>query len=872
MPPHFGGLSSADGMKRQVFLLPVLCVALASAAAAQTSTPSPTPTRTPTPPPVTPTPVVPTTVAAGTTYTTENSARVSGVRLVVDDGGGIWFVEAGTDRIGVLRGTTITYWQIRSSDNIGANPVDIRLDGDNVWILETGQSLAPAGTCTLAKLNTTTNQLDEWVVPGSIPGSWYQAPDGKYWFPMSGGTLQSADFTTGAVVNHRSSVTRAYSDATVGPDGALWLVDFGNNRIVRYVPDADEETYWVFFDPTILLNPTQIQFDDKGQLWICQLAAGRMDRFDPATNVLYSYLGMSNPIHFDFYQDKIYVTSGQTNPAINVLDPKLAAPVAQLLTPVTVPVSAVPSSFKVTFDTRTAIKSTFTSTSETMPADGFSISSNVSYPGILVTQFPPTHAFGMAIVGGEVWTGQDGKIANVRLQTVGGPADTTVPVATSSAGNADDRIRIDITLSNKGTSAIGGEALYMYSPGAFAARATFTVGPGATQVLTDAFGNIGTAANIATGSVRVRALTGTAGDLVSSVRSTRIVPGGKTWGYALGGQNTAQCLGPGSETTLFTGGRAGEAEVSILGLYTPSFATGTMTLVSPDGAVRGTRPISIAINTRDEYNPAASAFGVAPEPGDVIRVSVETGALQAYVNVLDLGTIDVATRIPVAAGTEFVIPIAGEIAGASGQSFVSDLQLSNPSGDTTANVTVTFSPIAGSAPEQVAPVGLPPGNSVYIADFLPTLFGIASGQGAVIVSSNVPIAVGARLASRFSYGDYGGFAAGIPGSSGIQNGSAIGIGLPQTSERRTNLLLYNSGAEGSFTVTGFKADGGQVGPISVALGAQESGRLNSVFAALGVTNQEGGRIRVDVPANMKIYAWTAEVDGQSGDVDLFPLQ
>src|SRR5262245_53653322 len=236
-----------------------------------------------------------------------------------------------------------------------------------------------------------------------------------------------------------------------------------------------------------------------------------------------------------------------TNPAINVLDPALGAPIAQVLTPQTLDVSAVTSSFTVTTKSSTVTRSTFTSTSTAMPATGLSVSSNVSFPGVLVTQFPETHAFGIAVVGGEVWTGQDGKIANVKLQTIGDPSDTTVPVASSSAGEANDRIRIDVTLSNKGTSSIAGEALYMYSPGTFAARKTFNVQPGATQVLTDAFGNIGTVNNLASGSVRIRTITGTAADLLTTVRSTRVLPNGTSYGYALAGQTTAQNMQDGSK-------------------------------------------------------------------------------------------------------------------------------------------------------------------------------------------------------------------------------------------------------------------------------------------------------------------------------------
>ena len=37
---------------------------------------------------------------------------------------------------------------------------------------------------------------------------------------------------------------------------------------------------------------------------------------------------------------------------------------------------------------------------------------------------------------------------------------------------------------------------------------------------------------------------------------------------------------------------------------------------------------------------------------------------------------------------------------------------------------------------------------------------------------------------------------------------------------------------------------------------------------MGVTNQAAGRIRVDVPAGMNVYAWTARIDGLSGDLEI----
>ncbi len=240
-----------------------------------------------------------------------------------------------------------------------------------------------------------------------------------------------------------------------------------------------------------------------------------------------------------------------------------------------------------------------------------------------MTQVPVTQAYGIAVDGGQVWFGAGGNLARVALQSIGGPSDRAVPVANSAPGQPDDRIRIDITVSNAGSAAIAGDALYMYSPGAFAAKATFALAPGATQVLQDAFGNLGSTLNLAVGSVRLRVTTGNAADLQASVRTTRVTPTGAAYGYAIGAQTIPESVGPGSQALLFTGARP--TEVSILGMYTMVGATGVLTLAAPDGTVRGTRPFTLAINTREEFNPAASAFGVDPEPGDLVRVSVETG-------------------------------------------------------------------------------------------------------------------------------------------------------------------------------------------------------------------------------------------------------
>jgi streptogramin lyase len=865
MPARDPALSCADDMKRVLLAAWAVWLGGVLRLGAQTVTPTPT---VPTP---TPTPGLPSTVPAGVRYATEASANANGVRVQHTADGSVWFLEASADRVGVLRGTVMTYWQLRPDDDLGANPVDFQIDGTDVWILESGQSQIPAGRCTIAKLDTVTNQITEYTLPGSIPAAFYRAPDGTWWVPITGAALLNVNFETGVTTVYRSVFTTWYADMAVDSDGVLWLADFGNNRIVRYEPGAATETFWVFFPLSSgRLNTTQIDFDDQGKLWLSQISAGRLDRFDPVpnedeTNTLDSFYGVSNPIHFDFYQGKVYVTSSQSAAAVNIIDPAIAAPLRATLAPIEADVRTVPS--VVPLDTRTfpVPPTTFQTEATVLPQADFRVANNAAFPGVLINQIPVTQAYGIDVVGGYVWFGAGGNLVRLEMQTAGGPEDTSVPVATSAAGAADNRIRIDLTLSNTGTAGIVGEAFYMYSPGNFAARNEFTIAAGETRVLQDAFGPIGSGGVVATGSVRIHVQAGNAPDLHATVRSTRVTPIGASYGYALEPLSVGQSLGPGSSSILFTGARA--TEVSVLGIYTLEGGAGELTLVAPDGTVRGVRPFDIAVNTREEYNPAASAFGVDPEPGDIVRVSVASGSVQPYVNILDLGTFDVATSVPIVAFDDAIIPNAGILIGANDTSFVTDLFLSNP-GAAAAVVSVTYYPLNAPGPPATVDVDLAPQESLVVESVLLELFGVTSGQGSLFLDSTTPVYAAIRVGARTAGADYAGFVPAIDGTAGLSNESALAFGLPQTPYRRTNLLFFNRGVEGSVTVTGFRADGSEAGSVEIPIGDHEPARMDSVFAAFGVTNQPGGRVRLTVPSGMNVYAWTVEVDGITGDVDL----
>jgi len=819
-----------------------------------------------------------TTIAAGTSYATEKSGVVSGVRVDVRPDGSVWFLLPALDRIAVLRGDQMTQWQIRDDSHLGANPVDFEVDGDVIWFIANGESGVDAGHSIFGRLDTVTGQEREWEVPGSRPAGFYRATDGKVWIPQTDRRLQSVDLNTLEVVDHRSgnpdgtgTQTIAYSDIVLGPDAALWMTDFGNNRVVRYEPGATQETSWTLISPTAaFLNPSQIAFDGQGRLWISEFTGARMERFDPASGEVDTFGGFLDPIHFDLFGGRLYVTEAAgTKGEIVVLDPVLAAFGTRTIEPETLEVHAIVNARTAVVHDRTITPTTFTSSPEAIAAADLVVSAGVG--GVLRTEIPWTNAYGIDVVGGEVWVGSSGQLAKLALQTIGGASDLIAPVATQLAGPVESEGRVDIMLYNPTDTPIAGEALYLYSPAFFAARGTFNVGPGQTSLLSDAFGDLGSATIPIDGPVRIRVTSGPAGELVARVRTARARADGGSFGYALPALSASQGLGSGSSRTLFTGGR--ESETSVFGFYTPSGAEAVFTLVAPDGTVRGTIPLSVISNIGQEFQPAASAFGLDAEPGDVIRVEVTSGSLFPYVRISEDGTGDAAVSLPAEATSDAVFPSAGTAVGLFDTSFGSDLFLSNPDASQSAAVTVFYYPLGSRAAPASAALTLDPGASQVIGDVLQSLFGVGLGQGTLVILSDVPVASSLRIAASKPEGDFATLALPInPDGIVLPGSSAFVIGAPQSPTRRTNLLFFNRGAAGTVTVIGYNGNDDEIGRRQVSIGDHQALRVDSVMAALGTDEERNGRLVVEASDGMLLYAWAAEVDGPTGDVEIIPFR
>jgi streptogramin lyase len=813
-----------------------------------------------------------TTIPAGTSLPVENSKSVNGVRIDTQPDGTVWFLVPSNDRIVQLQsdGVTMKQWQIRADKDIGANPVDFKVDGDIVWFIENGESLIDAGRSVFARLDTTTGQLREWIAPGSVPAGFFLAPDGKVWLPQTNGRLQSMDLTTLDVVDYRSTKTFAYSGLAVAPDGTFWMTDFGNNRIVRYTPGEATETSWTFFDPNAgRLNPSQVRFDEEGNLWLSLLSAGAMERFNTSTGEITEYTGFVDPIHFDIFAGRLYVSEAPANKGrVAAMDPLLAAHTQTTLTSETLAVGASPNKLKGIIRDSVITPTVFTAKPQDLTASDLTITADSL--GILRTQYGLSNAYGIRVDGGVIWVGADGGLQRLVLQTIGNASDLTTPVAVT-LGILGPRIKTDITLFNRGSAPISGDILFLYSPAAFAAKKSFTVAPGETQLLSDALQGSSSDLVALFGPVRLNITSGAAGDLAATVRSSRVLDDGSTFGFSIPALSAAGSLTQGSTRVLFTGARP--SEISVFGLFSPSGAQATASLLAPDGSVRGTRKFSLASNIAQEFNPASSAFGVPTEPGDVIVITVTSGSLQPYVNVLYAGSGDVAMSLPVTPTRGAVIPNLGTLIGIGDVNFVSDLLLANPDLTNPANVTVSYFPLGTSGSPLVSTLNLAPGASQEIEDALGTLFSVTAGQGALIVSSDVPVAVSSRIAAQQSQGDYATFSAALDGGDTIADGGTrTAFGVPQTAARRTHLFLFNTGSAGTVTVVGYDASGNAVGQLSVDIGETEAVRINSVMEQLGAPDQAVGRITVTAAPGMRVYAQTAQVDAGSRDVEIAGLQ
>ena len=124
------------------------------------------------------------------------------------------------------------------------------------------------------------------VVPGSGPHDVAAAPLANgpvYYTGQRNGTLGILDPRTRKVEEVALGPRSAPHGVIVGPDGAAWVTDGGQNAIVRVDPVSRAVKKWVLPEGSGYANLNTLTFDRKGRVWFTG-QSGVYGRVDVATN------------------------------------------------------------------------------------------------------------------------------------------------------------------------------------------------------------------------------------------------------------------------------------------------------------------------------------------------------------------------------------------------------------------------------------------------------------------------------------------------------------------------------------------------------------------------------------------------------------
>ena len=248
------------------------------------------------------------------------------------------------------------------------------------------------------------------------------------------------------------------------------------------------------------------------------------------------------------------------------------------------------------------------------------------------------------------WSGSapNGKLVACPLQSIGGATDLVAPVATQTRRPADVEIRVDLTLSNPAAPRLCRRRRFTsFRPGfSLPGRLSLWL-PGATHGDHRRLRRPGQRSSLDGAGADPGHVGPADGVWSPPCAQARILPSGGAFGYEVPATSIAGSLGPGVSATLFTG-RAGAARSLVLGCTRLRGSSGVLTLVGAGRARPRVRSFTWPRTSREEFDPAASAFGLAPRAGrhrpGVRRCRARSSRTCES---SDLGTVDVARSLPV---------------------------------------------------------------------------------------------------------------------------------------------------------------------------------------------------------------------------------
>ncbi len=220
----------------------------------------------------------------------------------------------------------------------------------------------------------------------------------------------------------------------------------------------------------------------------------------------------------------------------------------------------------------------------------------------------------------------------------------------------------------------------------------------------------------------------------------------------------------------------------------------------------------------------------------------------------------------------YLIPSVSHLPGANNTTWRTDVSIVNASGST-AYLQLSYGSVTDSTTASYA-TSLGPGANVLWRDVLVAILGLASGgqnRGALLVSSNVPLAVISRTYNQGATGTFGQSYPALTPSWALTTGqTGILPLLANDAATRSNVGAVNLSASGTCSIlfTVYGASGAQIGhPVTLTVNAGSYAQQNNLIPATGVSSSVDvayATVQVQTPG-CQAWAYASPVDNSSGD-------
>jgi len=191
--------------------------------------------------------------------------------------GTVWYTAQATGRLGRLDPETGRTTEIPLGGGSAPHGVIVGPDGA-AWITDGGLNA-------IVRVDPSTEAVRRFPLPADRPAVNLNTATfdrhGVLWFTGQGGVYGSVDPRGGRVRVFDAPRGAGPYGITTTPDGDVWYASLAGSHIAAIDLDSGKAT--VVEPPTAGQGARRVWSDSKGRLWISEWNAGRLGRFDPAT-------------------------------------------------------------------------------------------------------------------------------------------------------------------------------------------------------------------------------------------------------------------------------------------------------------------------------------------------------------------------------------------------------------------------------------------------------------------------------------------------------------------------------------------------------------------------------------------------------------